>query len=107
MLFVHLFMLCFDQQLALSSSKSPMRVNRRMIVETVSEAIMKLRFLYLSVLELTHASPTHLRQKFSVTFDGEHGVDASGLTKEMFSVLFQALFSGGASSGLFVGECVD
>ena len=47
-------------------------------------------------------SPVQMRQKLSVAFDGEPGIDAGGLTKELFQVYFQALFTSGQSSGAFL-----
>ena len=49
------------------------------------------------------ASKLDLRRKFSVRFDGEAGVDAGGLTAEMYTAFFQALLS--SESLLF--ECSD
>src|SRR4051812_6079161 len=60
-------------------------------------------FFFLFFLPSSHSSrfrsPLSFRQKFSVVFDGESGIDASGLTKEMFHVFFQSLFSSGQSEG--------
>jgi len=64
------------------------KVNRAAIVDTV-------------VAEFAYAPKEKLLQKLSVAFSGEQGIDAGGLTKDMFTAFFAALTS--PECGLF--EC--
>ena len=43
--------------------------------------------------ELNYKSPAELKNKIRVTFEGEAGVDASGLTREFYTELSRAMFN--------------
>lgn len=74
------------------SRRVSLRVRRSFLVETAALAIVRL-------------PKAHLRRKLSVQFEGEAGVDAGGLTSELYEQFFVALFD--ESCSLFEGQRED
>lgn len=68
------------QSMRSSRGRLYLRIRREALVDDVAQALLS-------------APRSDLLRKFSVQFDGEPGVDAGGLTAEMYSSFFRALLS--------------
>lgn len=60
---------------------------------TFSITIRRDHLLDDTIQQISHASPDLLSRKLMVTFEGEEGVDAGGVTREYFNLLMEQLFS--------------
>ena len=90
----------FDNKRSFFRSRLKANAPRSGRVPPLEIIVKRESVMYDTFVQLSSRSKREMQGRLQVTFEGEDGVDAGGLTKEMYSILAREIFN--PNYGLFI-----